>query len=224
MPQPKSVDQVNWVKLQPYESELAHSLPKRNLLRLDSGTSMHDRFTILSINLIIDSWTVTVLRLSVRYMWVSPVYAVNLRLCWRANLTLPSSFNCMPNFLQSYPQHYAICLTPDPKYWWVSQSVAGTIYAAWRPNTHSVFFLQLHDPTHLCPPPHRHHYIVIFIHAWNSGSDSDEGSESIGYGSSDEPEDSVDSDGDEMFPPRRPPVKTLKEKASKHSSKKRRVK
>ena len=66
--------------------------------------------------------------------------------------------------------------------------------------------------------------IVIFIHAWDSGSDSDEGSESIGYGSSDEPEDSVDSDGDEMFPPRRPPVKTLKEKASKHSSKKRRVK
>ena len=68
MPQPKSVDQVNWVKLQPNESELAHSLPKRNLLRLDSGTSMHDRFTILSINLTIDSWTVTVLRLSVRYM------------------------------------------------------------------------------------------------------------------------------------------------------------
>ena len=28
-------------------------------------------------------------------------------------LTLPSSFNCMPNFLQSYPQHYAICLTQN---------------------------------------------------------------------------------------------------------------
>ena len=145
-------------------------------------------------------------------------------------LTLPSSFNCMPNFLQSYPQHYAICLTQN----------IGEF-----PNLLLAQYMLLEDQTLTLSSffnctirltsarPRIAITIVIFIHAWDSGSDSDEGSESIGYGSSDEPEDSVDSDepedsvdsdGDEMFPPRRPPVKTLKEKASKHSSKKRRVK